>query len=315
MDNMQQAGNDILRPEGSRDPYGAQQGRDNLHLAYDWLEANLGDGPWAAGEQFTLADCAAAPSLVLRRLGRGDRSATGRSSPPIAPGSWRIRSSPARSTKAARTAPISRWERPTATRPEPRISAAADRPRSPRRGAARGCGRRRSCRGDSGARGASSSAAAHGGRRPRRGRAPPARAARPGRTATASPPRAGAGNARRSHRAGRRSRSTGAAGRRRWPRTCGSAGPSRTSGDWASVISSGLMPSKKLYLELCWRTWSRQRKRQLPGPSKLAGWSGALNSPGSAQPGTAHFACAPSTRPCNLPCLDATLPRLLDPTI
>ena len=63
MNNMQAAGNDILRPEGSRDPYGAQQGRDNLHVAYDWLEANLGDGPWAAGDLFTLADCAAAPSL------------------------------------------------------------------------------------------------------------------------------------------------------------------------------------------------------------------------------------------------------------
>ena len=63
MENMQRAGNDILRPEGSRDPYGAQQGRDNLHLAYDWLEASLGDGPWAVGDQFTLADCAAAPSL------------------------------------------------------------------------------------------------------------------------------------------------------------------------------------------------------------------------------------------------------------
>jgi glutathione S-transferase len=63
MENMQRAGNDILRPEGSRDPYGAQQGRDNLHMAYDWLEANLGDGPWAVGDAFTLADCAAAPSL------------------------------------------------------------------------------------------------------------------------------------------------------------------------------------------------------------------------------------------------------------
>jgi glutathione S-transferase len=62
MENMNKAGLDILRPEGSRDPYGAQQGRDNLHLAYDWLEANL-DGPWAAGDVFTLADCAAAPSL------------------------------------------------------------------------------------------------------------------------------------------------------------------------------------------------------------------------------------------------------------
>jgi glutathione S-transferase len=63
MENMTKAGIDILRPEGSRDPYGAQQARDNLHMAYDWLEANLGDGPWAAGEAFTLADCAAAPSL------------------------------------------------------------------------------------------------------------------------------------------------------------------------------------------------------------------------------------------------------------
>ena len=63
MENMTKAGLDILRPEGSRDPYGAQQGRDNLHVAYDWLEGNLGDGPWAAGDTFTLADCAAAPSL------------------------------------------------------------------------------------------------------------------------------------------------------------------------------------------------------------------------------------------------------------
>ena len=63
MENMTKAGLDILRPEGSRDPYGAQQGRDSLHVAYDWLEANLGDGPWAAGDTFTLADCAAAPSL------------------------------------------------------------------------------------------------------------------------------------------------------------------------------------------------------------------------------------------------------------
>lgn len=63
METMTKAGLDILRPEGSRDPFGAQKARDNLHVAYDWLEANLGDGPWAAGEAFTLADCAAAPSL------------------------------------------------------------------------------------------------------------------------------------------------------------------------------------------------------------------------------------------------------------
>jgi glutathione S-transferase len=63
MGNMQKAGNDILRPEESRDPYGAEKARAGLHTAYDWLEGNLGDGPWAAGDDFTLADCAAAPSL------------------------------------------------------------------------------------------------------------------------------------------------------------------------------------------------------------------------------------------------------------
>ena len=42
-----------------------------------------------------------------------------------------------------------------------------------------------------------------------------------------------------------------------------------------------------------------------PGPSKLAGWSGALNSPGAPQPGTAHLALAPSIRPCILDCFVA----------
>ena len=63
MGNMQKSGLDILRPEGCGDPYGANKARDDLHIAYDWLEANLGDGPWAVGEQFSMADCAAAPSL------------------------------------------------------------------------------------------------------------------------------------------------------------------------------------------------------------------------------------------------------------
>jgi glutathione S-transferase len=63
MGNMQLPVADRLRPEGAQDPYGVSRARERLHVAYDWLEANLGDGPWAAGEQFTLADCAAAPSL------------------------------------------------------------------------------------------------------------------------------------------------------------------------------------------------------------------------------------------------------------
>ena len=63
MNNMQVPVFDTLRPKGSRDVYSVARARENLHVAYDWLEANLGEGPWAAGEPFTLADCAAAPSL------------------------------------------------------------------------------------------------------------------------------------------------------------------------------------------------------------------------------------------------------------
>lgn len=62
MENMQKIATDPLRPEGSRDAYGVDRARSNLNMAYDWIEGQLGE-PWAAGEAFTLADCAAAPSL------------------------------------------------------------------------------------------------------------------------------------------------------------------------------------------------------------------------------------------------------------
>ncbi|WP_309602650.1 glutathione S-transferase family protein [Sphingomonas sp.] len=52
-----------MRPEGRGDAYGAEQGIKLLRTAYDWLDANLPDSLWAAGDTFTLADCAAAPSL------------------------------------------------------------------------------------------------------------------------------------------------------------------------------------------------------------------------------------------------------------
>ena len=63
MNNMQVPVFDALRPDGTNDDYGVARAREKLQIAFDWLEANLDGGPWAAGEQFTLADCAAAPSL------------------------------------------------------------------------------------------------------------------------------------------------------------------------------------------------------------------------------------------------------------
>ena len=62
MSNMQVPVGDKLRPEGTQDPYGVDRAREKLHTAYDWLEGQIGD-PWAVGDAFTLADCAAAPSL------------------------------------------------------------------------------------------------------------------------------------------------------------------------------------------------------------------------------------------------------------
>jgi glutathione S-transferase len=63
MNNMSAPVFDALRPEGVHDPFGVEQALGRLRTAYDWLEKNLGEGPWAVGDSFTLADCAAAPSL------------------------------------------------------------------------------------------------------------------------------------------------------------------------------------------------------------------------------------------------------------
>lgn len=54
---------DSLRPEGSRDAYGAAEARKMLETAYAWLEVTLSGRHWAAGDAFSLADCAAAPFL------------------------------------------------------------------------------------------------------------------------------------------------------------------------------------------------------------------------------------------------------------
>jgi glutathione S-transferase len=61
--NMQPTVNNAIRAEGQRDPYGAELGLKKLRVAYDWLEEHLPDSEWAAGDAFTLADCAAAPAL------------------------------------------------------------------------------------------------------------------------------------------------------------------------------------------------------------------------------------------------------------
>lgn len=62
MTPMQQVVFDFIRPPESRDPFGVQRAKELLDTSYAWLESNLGNA-WACGADFTLADCAAAPSL------------------------------------------------------------------------------------------------------------------------------------------------------------------------------------------------------------------------------------------------------------
>ena len=64
---MQKIVGDSLRPEGRHDPEGVLEARGSLDTAYALLDARLADRSWAAGETFTLADCAAAPALFYTR--------------------------------------------------------------------------------------------------------------------------------------------------------------------------------------------------------------------------------------------------------
>ncbi|MES2640673.1 MAG: glutathione S-transferase family protein [Myxococcota bacterium] len=52
-----------LRAPDDRDPIGDDKARAMLETAYAWLEGRLAGRTWAAGETFSLADCAAGPSL------------------------------------------------------------------------------------------------------------------------------------------------------------------------------------------------------------------------------------------------------------
>ena len=59
---------DRLRPEEAKDPFGVDQAKALLADAYGAIEQRLGDRAWAAGESFTLADCAAAPALFYSNI-------------------------------------------------------------------------------------------------------------------------------------------------------------------------------------------------------------------------------------------------------
>jgi len=52
-----------LRPTEARDASGVAQSRHTLETIYRWLDRHMLAREWAAGDRFSLADCAAAPAL------------------------------------------------------------------------------------------------------------------------------------------------------------------------------------------------------------------------------------------------------------
>ncbi|MEZ5572615.1 MAG: glutathione S-transferase family protein [Halioglobus sp.] len=63
MTPMQAIVSNALRPEEDRSEPIVYSARDLLDKAYSWLDRRIAGRSWAAGDTFTLADCAAAPSL------------------------------------------------------------------------------------------------------------------------------------------------------------------------------------------------------------------------------------------------------------
>ncbi len=63
MTPMQKLVHDHMRPPESRDAYGTDEARALLDKSYAWLDGWLQGQHWACKDGFSLADCAAAPSL------------------------------------------------------------------------------------------------------------------------------------------------------------------------------------------------------------------------------------------------------------
>lgn len=63
MTPMQTIVGDALRPDDQRDAYGVDRARAMLDTAYAWCDRHMATRDWAADGAFSLADCAAGPSL------------------------------------------------------------------------------------------------------------------------------------------------------------------------------------------------------------------------------------------------------------
>jgi len=62
-DPVQRIVGDRLRPPGKGDAFGVEAEKARLRRAYDIIDQDMASRNWAAGDSFTLADCAAAAPL------------------------------------------------------------------------------------------------------------------------------------------------------------------------------------------------------------------------------------------------------------
>jgi glutathione S-transferase len=60
---MQEIVGDRIRPANKRDPFGVAQAKERLVGVYEMIERDMAGHTWAVGNEFSMADCAAAPAL------------------------------------------------------------------------------------------------------------------------------------------------------------------------------------------------------------------------------------------------------------
>jgi glutathione S-transferase len=60
---MQKIVADRLRPQGCNDPHVVEQAKGQIRESYRLVDREIGSRRWAMGDDFSLADCAAAPAL------------------------------------------------------------------------------------------------------------------------------------------------------------------------------------------------------------------------------------------------------------
>lgn len=65
---MQKIVTDKLRPSGKNDLHGVEEARKLLQTALGMIDQDMSGRRWAMGDAFTMADCAAAPSLFYANM-------------------------------------------------------------------------------------------------------------------------------------------------------------------------------------------------------------------------------------------------------